>query len=246
MADSDEKQAGNVIPFYVVIDVSLSMEANGGLAAANTIVPKLIATVAGDQVLGDKIVVGVIDFAGESNVVMPLGNLMDGEQVPVLTCRETGTNYSAALRKLRETISADMRQLHADNKGTFRPLVFFVSDGQPWQDEGWPAAFDELTQNFPHYPNIIPFAIDQADPTTMAKLVNPKGPDSTMRLFVQSEDADPGKAIAGMAQVLIRSLVRSGRGDKPELDITPVPGVIAYPPVDPDFFPPQKTGTDLI
>lgn len=245
-AASGEKQAGNIIPFYLVVDVSLSMVENGGLTAANKIVPKLIATVVGDPVLGDKIVVGLIDFAGESTVVMPLGNLLDVERVPELTGRGSGTSYSAALVKLKETIAADVKQLHADNKATYRPLVFFVSDGQPWEGDDWPVAFDDLTTNFQYRPNIIPFAINEADPKTMAQLVYPKGPDSQMRLFVQSNDADPGTAIAGMAQVLLRSLVRSGSEGKPVLDTTPVAGVTAYPPIeDPDLFLPNP-GTEAI
>jgi YVTN family beta-propeller protein len=145
-------------------------------------------------------------------------------------------------RAMRATIAEDVDQLKADGFRVHRPGVFVVSDGEPQDDpQEWEAAFERLTaydrttrEGFAYYPNLIPFAIDEADPDTLIRLVHPK---DTMRMFVQKEDADPGQAIAGLAQVLVRSVLKSGNQGAFVIDATGVAGVTeVVPGVAPDEY----------
>jgi uncharacterized protein YegL len=222
-------QDRELIPFYLLIDVSWSMYGEK-INAANQILPELVDALAQNPIISDKVRFGLLDFAGTSRVVIPLSDLLDVGTIPELQCRTDGTNYSAALDQLRETITEDVGQLKADGFRVHRPAVFFVSDGEPQDDlQEWEAAFERLTaydhttqEGFAYYPNLIPFAIDQADPATLIKLVHP--PD-TMRMFVQKEDANAGQAIAGLAQVLVRSVLKSGNQGQIMIDAAGVRGV---------------------
>jgi hypothetical protein len=68
----------------------------------------------------------------------------------------------------------------------------------------------------------------------LIKLVHP--PD-TMRMFVQQEDANPGQAIAGLAQVLVRSVLKSGSQGAFVIDASGVAGVT-------EVSPSQVAGSD--
>jgi von Willebrand factor type A domain len=222
-------QDRELLPFYLLIDVSWSMYGEK-IKAANQILPELVDALVQNPIVSDKVRFGLLDFAGTSRVVVPLSDLLDVDTIPVLECRTDGTNYSAALDQLHATITEDVEQLKADGFRVHRPAVFFVSDGEPQDDpQEWEAAFGRLTaydhsthEGFAYYPNLIPFAIDQANPETLIKLVHP--PD-TMRMFVQKEDANPGQAIAGIAQVLVRSVLKSSKQGEIMIEATGVRGV---------------------
>jgi hypothetical protein len=222
-------QDRELLPFYLLIDVSWSMY-GPKIKAANQVLPELVDALIQNPIISDKVRFGLLDFAGTSRVVVPLSDLLDVDTIPTLECRTDGTNYAAAFDQLRATIAEDVRQLKADGFRVHRPAVFFVSDGDPQDDlQEWEAAFGRLTtydpatrDGFAYYPNLIPFAIDQADPETLIKLVHP--PDM-MRMFVQKEDASPGQAIAGLAQVLVRSVLKSGNQGAITIDASDMPGV---------------------
>lgn len=234
-------QDRELLPFYLLVDVSWSMY-GPKIRAVNQIMPELVDALAKNPIISDKVRFGLLDFAGTSRVVIPLSDLLDVGALPTLECRPDGTNYGMAFDQLRATIEADVGQLKADGFRVHRPGVFFVSDGEP-QDEPqeWEAAFTRLTaydrtsgDGFAYYPNLIPFAIDQADPRVLIKLVHP--PD-TMRMFVQQEDANPGQAIAGLAQVLVRSVLKSGSQGAFVIDASGVAGVT-------EVSPSQVAGSD--
>lgn len=223
-----------VLPFYLLIDVSWSMSGTK-IDAANTILPAFVDALRRDPVLADKIKFSVLDFAGSAATVFPLGDPSDLDTLPTLECRVDGTDYGRAFDALRAAISSDVEQLKADGFQVHRPAVFFVSDGEPNDDESSrAAAFERLTafdgesgSGFPFFPNFIPFAIDEADPKMLMRYVHPR---DKMRLFVQKEDATPGQAIAGMAKVLLGSVMKSGRQGHFVLDMDNAEGVEAIPP----------------
>lgn len=222
-----------VLPFYLLIDVSWSMSGTK-IDAANRILPEFVDALRRDPVISDKVKFSVVDFSGTACVVFPLGDPSDLEALPTLETRTDGTNYSGAFEKLRETISQDVEQLKADGFQVHRPAVFFVSDGEPNDDERKRAeAFEQLTQydgeagtGFAYFPNLIPFAIDEADPEMLKRFVHPR---DKMRLFVQKEDSDPGRAIAGMAKVLLGSVMKSGKQGHFVLEEERVDGLEAVP-----------------
>ncbi|WP_424183593.1 vWA domain-containing protein [Actinokineospora sp. G85] len=211
-------EQGKLLPFYVVIDVSYSMSVGNKLDTANKIMPQVLDAVAKAAILSDKVRFGVIDFSDEAQVRLPLCDILDdGVQLPALSVRG-GTSFAAAFRLLRTEIESNVKQLKADGFQVHRPAVFFISDGVPTDQESvWQAAFNDLTAydkakgtGFSMYPNFVPFGVDDAAPKTLQKLIHPTTGSKPMRMFLQGEESDAAGAIAGMAEVLISSVLASG------------------------------------
>ncbi|SFR22911.1 Uncharacterized conserved protein YegL, contains vWA domain of TerY type [Lentzea waywayandensis] len=212
-------EKGKLLPFYIVIDVSFSMTLNDKLDTANRIMPTVTDAVAQAPILSDKVRFAVVDFSDDAQVRMPLCDILEeGVQLPALSPRG-GTSYVAAFRMLRNQIAQDVKQLKADGFAVHRPVVFFISDGEPTDHRAdWEAAFKDLTTydkgtltGFSMYPNVVPCGVDDADPTVLQTLIHPAGGPKPMRMYMQDKTKiDAGQAIAAMAEVLISSVLASG------------------------------------
>jgi uncharacterized protein YegL len=240
---------GKLLPFYLVVDVSYSM--NGSkLDAANQMMPAVLDALAQAPILSDKVRFAVIDFSNDAQVRLPLSDLLeDGTTLPVLGLRG-GTSYAAAFRLLRTEIEQNVRQLKADGYAVHRPAVFFLSDGEPTESEAeWQAAFRELTdydpktkQGFPMYPNVVPCGVGAANPHTLRSLVHPADGSKPMQMYLMDHGEDAAKAIGMIAEVLISSVLASGeslvKGSSglilPEEKDLPA-GIHAYGADDEDF-----------
>lgn len=239
---------GKLLPFYLVVDVSYSMQ-GPKLDSANRIMPSVQRALSKAPILSDKVRFGLIDFSDDAQVRLPLCDVLDEHvRLPELDLRG-GTSYAAAFRLLRTEIESNVKQLKGDGFAVHRPAVFFISDGLPTdEEEKWQSAFTDLTYydkgtstGFPMYPNFVPCGVDQADPTTLQSLIHPTTGRKPMRMFLQDEGGDPAAAIAGMAEVLISSVLASGQsmaaGDSgiilpPDDDLPP--GLTSYT-ADDDF-----------
>jgi uncharacterized protein YegL len=197
------------VPFYLVVDVSQSMD-GGRLERVNQILRRLSATLAGDQRANDRVRICMIDFAGDSRLVLPLCDLLTTATLPVLATRDDGTRYAPALELLGHTIERDARQLAADGFVVGPPGVFFLSDGRPFDDEpgSWEAAFARLIAAPGGPVTVVPCAIGESDPVIMRALANPR---ATAPVFVQGDDASPEAAISALIDVVIASVISSGR-----------------------------------
>jgi uncharacterized protein YegL len=239
-----------LLPFYLVIDVSYSMDGEN-LKAANDIMPELADAIARNPILSDKVRFSLVDFSDDARVQLPLCDLLDPNVVlPGLTVRGA-TSYAAAFRTLRHQIEQDVLQLKGDNFSVHRPAVFFVSDGSPSDsDQEWRSAFLELTEydkptgtGFAMYPNVIPFGVDQADPKILQSLIHPSSGKKPMRMFLMDQGCRPADAIRSMAEIMISSVLNSGMGVAngasgvvlPDDDQLPA-GVSSYTVDDADFL----------
>lgn len=214
----DKQETGpKILPFYLVVDVSVSMLDNGKMDRANEIVPGVADALAKNPIVSDKVRFGVIDFSDDARVVLPLCDLLQQDTLPGLSVRG-GTSYAAAFRTLRQQIEADVHQLkHDDGYMVHRPAVFFLSDGEPTDTEAeWKQAFAELTQydkstgvGFRMFPNVIPFGVDRADGRILKQLIHPATGNKPMRMYLTEDGADPAAAISGCAEILISSVIGS-------------------------------------
>lgn len=211
------EEKAKLLPFYLVIDVSWSMD-GPSIEAANEIVPKLLEALERNPILSDKVRFGLVDFSDDARVQLPLCDLLEPNLVvPTLTVRG-GTSYVAGFRLLHKQIELDVMQLKADSYSVHRPVVFFLSDGAPTDEEHeWRSAFAELTQydrqtkvGFPMYPNVIPFGVDNADPVILQSLIHPATGNKQMRMFLMDKGNTPAEAIKAMAEILISSVLSSG------------------------------------
>ncbi|MGW6441840.1 vWA domain-containing protein [Lentzea sp. NPDC055074] len=206
-----------LLPFYVVIDVSYSMDGEN-IVAANDIMPALLDALGQNPILSDKVRFCLIDFSDDAQVLLPLCDILDPSMtVPGLAVRG-GTSYAAAFRMLRKTIENDVAQLKGDHYSVHRPAVFFLSDGETTdEDHEWRAAFRDLTEydrqtgtGFAMYPNVIPFGVAQADPSVMQQLIHPSTGGKQMRMFMMDKGNSAAEAIRAMAEILVSSVVNSG------------------------------------
>jgi uncharacterized protein YegL len=234
-------QAGaKLLPFYLVIDVSWSMSQDRKLDSANGIMPAIVDALAQNPILSDKVRFGLIDFSDDAQVRLPLCDLLAPNlTLPALSIRG-GTNYSEAFRTLRREIEANVAQLKADQYVVHRPAVWFISDGEPTDNEQeWRAAFAELTTS-KTYPNFIPCGVDKAVKNVMGSLIHPSSGPKKMAMYMMDPGFDPAKAITGMAEILISSMISSGyslAGGNTGTILPPQnqlpPGITQY---DPDDF----------
>lgn len=208
---------GKLLPFYLVVDVSYSMEGSK-LDAANQMMPAVLDALAQAPILSDKVRFSVIDFSNDAQVRLPLSDLLeDDTSLPELGLRG-GTSYAAAFRLLRTEIEQNVRQLKADGYAVHRPAVFFLSDGEPTEPQAeWQAAFRELTsydpstkQGFSMYPNVVPCGVGDANPHTLQALIHPADGSKPMRMYLMDRGEDAAKAIGMIAEVLISSVLASG------------------------------------
>jgi uncharacterized protein YegL len=208
-----------VLAFYVVVDVSVSMEqsrgADGGspLAEANRIMPKVADAIDTSPTLGDLVRFGAMDFSDDARVVLRLGDLRDVHAaLPTFQARG-GTSFAAAFRLLRQEIEKDLAQLRGDNFRVYRPAVFFITDGIPTDEpHELQRAFAELTDpSFRGRPNLIPFGVGDATKDLLDPWVYPKPTDSRkpMRSYVAREGADAAQAVSQIAEVLVSSIIAS-------------------------------------
>jgi uncharacterized protein YegL len=213
-----ETERGKLLPFYLVVDVSYSMQGSK-LNAVGQIVPTIIDALAKAPILSDKVRFALIDFSDDAQVRLPLCDLLDEHMViPSLSVRGS-TSFSAPLRLLRAEIESNIKQLKADGFAVHRPAVFFLSDGEPTEDDSvWQAAFSDLVfydkaskQGFSMYPNVIPFGVDGADPRKLQQMIHPATGAKPMRMFLADHGQDPGGAITSMAEILISSILMSGQ-----------------------------------
>jgi uncharacterized protein YegL len=196
-------EQGILLPFYLVIDVSYSMSGKK-LAAAAAMLPEVADALARNPILSDKTRFGLIDFSDDARVVMELCDLGEQTSLPALKVRG-GTNFGAAFRLLRRQIETDVLQLRADRFRVYRPAVFFLSDGEP-TDEDWEDAFEEL-KSAKWYPLFVPFGVEDADRDIMRLLVHPL---SKSKLYMASDGSQATAAIKAMTEVLISSVLASG------------------------------------
>lgn len=205
---------GVLLPAYVVADESASMapyqqELSAGLSS-------LCGGLRAEPMIAAKIRLAVLGFSDDVQLRQDLSDMRSVEVLPRLVIRGS-TMYGSVFRDLQGRISRDLAKLKHERYGVHRPVVFFLSDGQPSDGGSWQAAHRALTdrETMPAAPNIIACGIGAARADTMVEV-------ATRREFgfVAEPGTDIGKAISEFFQALTSSLVASGRamaGGHPEL-----------------------------
>jgi uncharacterized protein YegL len=199
-----------VLAFYVVVDVSQSMQHANALANADNIVMLTLDAIDGSPTVADVIRFAVFDFSDDARVLLRLDDHRGVKTVPPFVARGR-TSYAAAFRLLRAEIENDMSQLKLDGYRVYRPVVFLLTDGAPTDDEhDLRAAYELLTdKDFPYRPNIVPFGVGEITKDVLDPWVYPKQGNKPMRSYVYRDRKDPATAINQLAEVLVSSIVAS-------------------------------------
>jgi uncharacterized protein YegL len=196
-----------VLPAYIVVDTSYSMTGDR-IAAANEIVPRLIKECNKNTALADKLYVSIIAFSDSARTVVPLSKGGDLGNPPQLTAGAS-TSYSAAFKLLRSEIETGVITLKTNGYDVYRPVVFFITDGEPTDnDNDRAAAFAELTDSrFGAHPNIVMFGVGEAEESTLKSYTSHRG-----SAVIAKDGASAAEALGAMLEVLVLSVVASVGG----------------------------------
>ena len=191
-----------VVPFYVMCDESYSMTDH--MDTLNAGLRGLHHAITNDHRVASKIRFCLIGFSSTPNVLVPLSRMAEVTEITGLAAK-AATNFGAAFTLLRHVIEEDVERLNNSAYTVNRPVVFFLSDGQPTDPASWRAAYDRLTdQNWPARPHIIAFGIGDADARTIRSV-------GTFKAFMSNSGVNPDAAVQEFAKVLTDCMVMSGR-----------------------------------
>lgn len=193
-----------VLPFYLVCDESGSMS-GAPINAINQALPELHNEIGSNPVVADKTQFAIIGFSDDAQVLLPLSDLSQVAQLPVLQTYGM-TSYASAFRLLKTTIDADVARLKAAGNRVYRPVVFFLTDGFPNHGEQWEQAYDALVdKSNPIRPHIVAFGIGSANDSVITAV-------ATFRAFVSNGTMSPAQALQEFATALTKSILKSGQG----------------------------------
>lgn len=192
---SDSSEAFTIFPVFLLVDVSASM-AGGPIEALNAALPELKNEMLSNPTVGEIARVALVTFSDEARVVLPLGDLAFAELPEVLV--EGGTNFAAALRGLRQAIDQGMSSLP---KGTpvYRPVAFFMSDGDHTAKEDWAGALAAVQDNgWKYRPEIVAFGFGEAKDDALRRIAT--------RFCFRATDRDPVVQVREIMNALIGSI----------------------------------------
>lgn len=195
---------GVLLPAYVLADESASMgpyrkELSDGLIS-------LCEGLRAEPMIAAKLRLAVLGFSDDVQVRLAVADMRTETTLPQMVIRGS-TRYGAVFTDLLQRIPTDVQWLRGQGYRVHRPVVFFLSDGQPTDGNGWRVTHAELTDHdrTPVAPNIIACGIGSARAQTMLEVAT--RPEFA---FVAQAGADIGRAIAEFFQSLTASLVASG------------------------------------
>ncbi|MET9472509.1 MULTISPECIES: VWA domain-containing protein [unclassified Streptomyces] len=189
-----------ILPFYMVCDESGSMAGPDGVDTINAALPDLHHEISTNPSVADKTRFALIGFSTQASLLQPLADLSELTQLPSLSAGGV-TSFGAAFRLLKDTIDKDVAALKSEGHDVYRPVVFFLSDGIPTDDD-WRTALKELNA-FRYAPKIIAFGIGDADAAIISEVANFKA------FMQQDQSITPAVALREFASSLTRSIVNS-------------------------------------
>jgi uncharacterized protein YegL len=184
-----------IFPVFVLIDVSASM-AGGSIEAVNAALPALKMEMLSNPTVGEIARVSIVTFSDEGRTVVPLCDLASADIPEIMI--EGGTNFASGFRALKKAIESGMASLP---KGTpvYRPVVFFMSDGEHVAREDWTAALDALRdKSWKYAPEIVSFGFGEANTEAIRRVAT--------RYSFKTKDADPVVQVREIMNALIGSI----------------------------------------
>ncbi|GAA4758333.1 hypothetical protein GCM10023217_33490 [Gordonia alkaliphila] len=163
------------LPIYFLLDTSTSMQYGGRIDAINSIPPAVRKAARQDPVIDAKTRFCYITMNDTAQVVAPLAP--GGDDIQLDLEPKGLTNYTAAFELLRKTFIADFHTLNEANTGTHRPVIIFITDGEPTCDATErKRAFDALMAVADWAPRIVMFGVGpEVTHETLDQYTGPKG-----------------------------------------------------------------------
>lgn len=217
------EQGQLVIPFYLLCDVSSSM--NVIMPELRGAVSRLRRAIVAEPVVDDVAQVCIIVFSDTAEVLVPMGSMSESE-IPRFTA-EGGTNYGSAFRLLAHSIEQDTARLKEQGYKVYRPCAFFLTDGEP-TDSDWRVTFrDTLTYDaktghgLKAHPIFVPLGFRDASAAVLRQLAYPPNRGK----WYHAKNTTAESALSGMLQFIMQTVIAAGRSA-----VTGQPTVTLEPP----------------
>jgi uncharacterized protein YegL len=214
------------LPVYILVDTSHSM------SQYEDVLNQTIESLYDELIISPRISefahVSIISYNTSAEVVLDMTDLQAMDALPQLGCGGV-TNFTAAIRLLRQRIEEDVPRLNDSGRQVLRPVAFLLTDGQPTDDEGYPSdgwkpEFASLVdKSYRRHPNVVPFGYGQATAAVVTQLSTIPG-----AAFL-AQDTSTGDALKNIMTALLSSLVASARENALRLP-TQVEGFIQVSP----------------
>jgi uncharacterized protein YegL len=123
------------LPVYLVLDTSGSMQGEP-IEAVRQGMKALLAELRGDPQALETAFLSVITFNSSAQQVAPLTDLVTFQEPNIDA--SGATSFGEALKVLQQCIDREVTKTTAEQKGDWKPLIFFMTDGQPtdsWENE---------------------------------------------------------------------------------------------------------------
>lgn len=184
-----------IFPVFLVVDVSASM-AGGPIEALNEALPNLQKEMVSNPTVGEIARVALVTFSDTATTVVPLCDLAEATFPEIMV--EGGTNFAAGFRETRNAIISGLGSLP---KGTpiYRPVVFFMSDGEHQAREDWIPALDELRdRSWKFAPEVVSFGSGSANTDNLRRIAS--------RFAFEAKGVDPALQVREIINALIGSI----------------------------------------
>lgn len=119
------------LPVYLVLDTSGSMTGEPIEAVKNGL-STLLTALRSDPHALETAYLSIITFDSDARQIVPLTDLASFQE-PSLTAQGT-TSLGEALSLVASCIDREVNKSTPEQKGDWKPLVFFMTDGQPTDD----------------------------------------------------------------------------------------------------------------
>jgi uncharacterized protein YegL len=131
------------LPVYLVLDCSESM-AGEPLKAVESGVQAMTAQLRADPYALETAWLGIITFSRTAKVMVPLTEMPRFLMPPLVM--GSGTALGAAITTLEGCLATDVVRSSPERKGDYKPVIFFLTDGDPTDD--WEAKADRFKREF--------------------------------------------------------------------------------------------------
>jgi uncharacterized protein YegL len=196
----ETSESFTIFPIFLLVDVSASM-AGGPIEALNAAIPEIQKAMLSDPTVGEIARVALVTFSDVARTALPLCDLVEASIPEVMV--ESGTNFAAAFREVKVAIDSG---LHSLPKGTpfYRPVVFFLSDGEHIAREDYRQALSELKDpSWKLAPEVVSFGLGEAKQETLKEIAT--------RFAFMSKDVNPAAAVKEIINALISSIRTTSR-----------------------------------
>lgn len=193
--ETENSELYTIFPVFMLVDVSASM-AGGPLEALNQSLPALKKEMLSNPTVGEIARVAVVTFSDEGRTVVPLTDLAEAELPELMV--EGGTNFAAAFTEAKNAIISGLGSLP---KGTpiYRPVVFFMSDGDHMGHGDWTAALDALRDpSWRFAPEVVAFGLGEANSENMRRIAT--------RFAFMAKDVPPEIQVREIINALLGSI----------------------------------------